>query len=98
MTAKVPTIDSGTARLGMIVDRLANGDRAIVEDVEVHGGRQLLAEARQERPDGVDDLDAVRAGLALDRQDHRALVVVPAGDLVGLHAVDDAPELLEPHR
>jgi hypothetical protein len=50
------------------------------------------------RADRVDDLDGVGARLALDRQDHRALVVVPAGDLVGLHAVDDAPELLEPHR
>jgi hypothetical protein len=36
--------------------------------------------------------------MALDRQDDRALVVVPGGDLVGMHAVEHAAELFEPDR
>ena len=80
------------------MDGVADGDRAVVERDEVQRRRQRLAEGRQQRADVVHDLDGVGAGLALDGQDHRALVAVPRGDLVGLDAVDDAAQLLQPHR
>ena len=56
------------------------------------------AERGQERPDGVDHLHRVRAGLALDRQDDGPRVGAPAGDLVVLHAIDDTTELFQAHR
>ena len=73
--------------------------RAVVEDVQVDRGRQLLAELRAGALEhAVHHLDGVGAGLPLDGQHDRALVVEPAGDLVVLHAVDDAAELLQAHR
>ncbi len=81
-----------------VVDRVADRLRAVEEDVESHRGGQLPLEGGQEPPDGVGDLDRVGARLPLDGQDDRALVAEPGRDLVVLDAVDDAPELLEPHR
>src|SRR5439155_1755238 len=79
-----------------VVDRLADRDGTVVENVQVHRRRQFRAEVREQRPDRVHDLHGVRPRLALDGQNHSTLVIVPARDLVDLHAVDHAPELLEP--
>ena len=46
--------------------------RAVVADAELERGRQLRLQLRQQRLDRVDDLDGVRAGLALDGEDDRA--------------------------
>ena len=81
-----------------VVHRVADRDRAVVEDVEVHRGGELGLEHGEDLPDRVHHLDGVGAGLALDGEDDRPVVVVPARDLVVLHAVDDAPELLEADR
>ena len=78
-----------------VVHGVADRDRAVVEDAELHRGGQLGLERGEDLADRVHHLDGVGAGLALDGEDHRPVVVVPARDLVGLHAVDDAPELLE---
>src|SRR5439155_1209385 len=95
MTPPMNSTGMKTAASERVIDRMVNPISLAPISA---ASRQLLTEARQEGADRVDDLDAVRAGLALDCEDHGALVVVPAGDLVGLHAVDHAPELLEPHR
>ena len=46
----------------------------------------------------MDDLDEVRAGLSLHVHDHRALLAVPAGELVVLDAVDDGGDIAEADR
>jgi hypothetical protein len=78
-----------------VVHGLADRRRPVVDDVQAHRGRQLLAERRQQRAHRVHHLDGVGAGLPLDGQHHRAVVVEPAGHLVGLHAVDDLAELVQ---
>ena len=55
-------------------------------------------EHRQHRLDPLDRLDDVGAGLALDRQDDRALLVVPAGDQIVLRPVDGLADVAYPHR
>ena len=50
------------------------------------GGRNRGLKHRHHRLDPVHRLDDVGAGLALDRQDDRPLLVVPAGDQVVLAA------------
>ena len=60
-----------------VLDRRADGNGPVVEDVEVDGGGQLGREAGQDLLDRIHDLDGVGAGLALDGQDDRALVLVP---------------------
>ena len=72
-----------------VVHRLANRLRAVAADGERQRRRQLRLELRQQRADRVDDLDGVRAGLALDGEVDRARVVVPARRLVVLDAVVD---------
>ena len=81
-----------------LVDRGADGLRAVVEHLDVDRRRHLGAEGRQELAHLVDHLDGVGAGLAVDREHDAALVLVPGGHLVVLHAVDDAAELLQPDR
>ena len=56
--------------------RLADGVRPVVEDVHVDAGRQLGAELRQQRLDGVGHRDGVGAGLALDAERDAALLAV----------------------
>ena len=58
-----------------VVHRLADGDGAVVPDVERHRGRQLLAEARQQLLHRVDDRDDVGAGLFLDGEVDRPLAL-----------------------
>ena len=73
-----------------VADRGADRLRAVEQHVELHGAGDLGADLRQERPDRVDDLDGVRAGLALDREHDRAVGAVPARHAVVLDAVDHA--------
>ena len=78
-----------------VVDGFANGLRPVVENIQLHRGRHLLAEAGQKLLDGVHHLDGIAAGLALHNQVNGARVVVPGRDLVVLHAVDHPPQLLQ---
>ena len=75
------------------------GMRAVVEDVERHGGGQLVLEGGQQSLDGVGDLDGVGAGLALDGQDDGPLgavgVDIPGGHLVVFHAVGDGGDVAQ---
>ena len=71
-------------------DRGADGLGAVGNDVDLDGRRDRGLQHRQHRLDPVDRLDDVGAGLALDRQDDRALLVVPAGDQVVLRRADGA--------
>ena len=76
-----------------VVVRLADRVRAVVEHVHVDAGRQLGAELRQQRLDGVGDRDGVGAGLALDAERDGALLAVvrvePRRGPLVLDAVDD---------
>ena len=81
-----------------LVDRGADGLRAVVEHLDVDRRRHFGAEGRQQRADLVDHPDGVRSRLAVNGEHDAALVLVPGGDLVVLHAVDDAAELLQAHR
>ena len=97
ITSTTSAMDRSSVNLTSLTESRI-GHRAVVEHVEVDRRRQLRPEGGQELLDRVDHLDGVGAGLALDGEDDGALVVVPARHLVRLHAVDDAAELLEPHR
>ena len=56
-----------------VVHRLADRHRAVAADRRADSARgQLRLELRQQRLDRVDDLDRVRAGLALNREVDRA--------------------------
>ena len=78
-----------------VVDGAADGLRRVEGDGEVDGGRNLLAELRQQAFDVVHHLHGIGAGLPLDGKDDGALVVVPGDDLVVIDAVDDVAEFLE---
>ena len=80
-----------------VVHRVADRDRPVVEQVQLDGLRQRGLEARQQRQDVLGHLDRVRARLALDRQDDRALVDVPGRGLVVLDAVDGRADLAQAH-
>ena len=69
--------------------RIADGLAAVEEKIELHRSRQLLLHGGQNFADLIHDLDGVRARLALDGENDRALAVVKACHLVVLDAVDD---------
>ncbi len=100
ITAKVPTIESGSARLGMRVAETLRRNRKITRITsasvstivnctssiesrivsersyrmsQLHRRRHLRSEGRQQSLTALRDLHRVRARLALDRQDHRAV-------------------------
>ena len=56
-----------------------------------------MPERRQERLDGVDDLDRVRVRLALDREDDRPVALEPRRLPLVLDAVEDVRDLAEAH-
>ena len=78
-----------------VLDRIADRDRSIGEDLQIDRRRHLGPIGRQLLPNRIDHRDRVGAGLPLHRQHHRALVVEPARDLVVLDAVDDVGDFLE---
>ena len=67
-------------------DRCADGLGAIGNDVDLDGGRDRGLKHGHHRLDPLHRFDDVGAGLALDRQDDRPLIVVPAGDQLVLSA------------
>ena len=81
-----------------IVDGIADGDGAIVENVQGRCAGQLLVEARQQRPDAIDHLDRVGFRLAVDAEHDRARAVVPAGRLVVLDRVGHDRQIAQAHR
>ena len=72
---------------------LADGNRAVVQDVHVHRRRNLRPKRGQQLSDPVHDLDGVRARLPLDGQDDGPHAVVPTCHLVGLDAVNHLAEI-----
>src|SRR6266852_3081327 len=74
-------------------DRCADGLGAIGNDIYLDGGRDRGLQHRHHRLDPTHGLDGVGAGLALDRQDDRPLLVVPAGDQLILSRADGAADI-----
>src|SRR4051794_19476381 len=68
---------------------ITNRDGAIVEDVQACGARQLILEARQQRPDAIDHLDRIGLRLTEDTEHNRARSLVPTRGLIILHRIDD---------
>ena len=81
-----------------VAHRVANGNRSVVEGIQMDRLRDFLAKSRKQALDVVHHLDGVGAGLALNGQHHGVDPVVPGGHLVVLHAVDDLAQRLQPHR
>ncbi|MNS52197.1 hypothetical protein D3C72_849070 [compost metagenome] len=63
--------------------------RAVHGHVQLHAGRQQRLQGRQLRLDLVDRFDDVGAGLAVDHQQHRALVIEEAAVVAVLDTVGD---------
>ncbi len=59
-------------------DGLANGYRAVVENAQLHRGRDLRPELRQQLPDAIDDLDGIGPRLALNAENDGLGVHEPA--------------------
>ncbi len=76
-----------------VLDRGADRQGAVVDDVQRGRSGELSLESRQELAHGLRHLHGVRAGLLEDGQRDRALVVVPGGGLVVLDAADDGGEI-----
>ena len=57
----------------------ANGGGAVGENVDLDGGGKRGLQLRQEFLDAIDDGDDVRAGLALNVEDDRGILVGPGG-------------------
>ena len=66
--------------------------------MDLDGGRDRGLQHRHHRIDPLDGVDDVGAGLALDRQDDRALVIVPAGDQVVFRRADGAADVTDADR
>src|ERR1017187_9242424 len=84
-----------------VVVAFADAIGAVVEDVHVDGGRQLIAEDGEQIFHAVGDFDGVGSGLALDGENDGAAgelaFVEPGGGLIVLHAVDDGAQFVEAH-
>ena len=74
-------------------DRCADGLGAVGNDINLDGGRDRGLEHRHHRLDPVYRLDDVGAGLALDRQNDRPLLVEPARDQLVLWRTDGAADI-----
>ena len=85
-----------------LVHRLANGGGPVVEDVQLDRRRQVGLERGQELADGIANFDRVGAGLALNGQDDRGLmvrvVVVPRACPVVLDPIDGAADVPQADR
>ncbi len=79
-------------------DRCADGLGAIGNDIYLDGGRNRGLQDRHHRLDSTYGLDDVGAGLALDRQDNRPLIVEPAGDQLVLSRADGAADISDADR
>ena len=79
-------------------DRCADGLGAIGNDVYLDGGRDRGLEHRHHRLDPTDGLDDVGAGLALDRQNDRPLLVEPGGNQLVLSRADGVADIADADR
>ena len=80
------------------VDRRPDELRLVADDADLVAGRGERRDFGQPLPDGVDDLDGVRARLPADRQQDAGLAV-QAGRRVRLgHAVFDRRDVAQEHR
>ncbi len=80
------------------MDGCADRIGAVGDDVDLDGGWDRCLQHRHHRLDPLDSVDDVGAGLALDRHDDRALVVVPAGDQVVFRRADGAADVTDADR
>ena len=95
---KTTMVTSTTLRTSVISDvahRGADGLGAVERELDLDGGRDRLGQARQRRLDAVDGLQDVRARLAADDHQHRALAVDPGGQAVVLDVVEDARDVAQ---
>src|SRR5690606_27742606 len=80
-----------------VVYRFLHGQRAVEQDIDVDGRRDLLAKARQQLQHGLGYLDGVGARLLAYPEDDGALdaagVATPRGCLVVLDAVEHTPDV-----
>ncbi len=90
--------DGEQQRVLHVVDRRANRLGMIAQRVDMERGGHFRAKCGNQAHHVVDDFDGVGARLTLHREHHRALAVRPSRGLVVLHAVEHAPDILEPHR
>src|SRR5262249_49784873 len=87
-----------------VIDRIANGERTIVQGVQRNSGWKLCLESRQHRLYSIHYLDDVGSWLLVDRKldGTHALrgvcVVIPTRVVRVFNAVDDSPEVREPDR
>ena len=82
-----------------VVHRFADGLRAVVDDIQLHRGRHLLAERRAaDRLIRSTTSTVLVPGWRCTTSMMERRVVEPAGHLVVLDAVDDAAQFLQPHR
>ena len=78
-----------------IVDRRTNRDGAVIKDIDLDRGRNMLLQSGQQLLDAVDDRDGVGSRLLLDRQHDGSNPVEPARGLVVQHAVGHAAEFVQ---
>ena len=78
-TTRMTRRDRGDQRLDRVVERAANGDRAVDDDLQVDVARQRRDQPRQLRLHIVDGLDDVGAGFARQHDADRRLAVGEAG-------------------
>src|ERR1700674_2319707 len=76
-----------------VADRSEDGLGAVGDDVDLDRGRDRGLEHRHHRLDPVHRVDNVGAGLALDRQEDRPLLVVPARYQIVLRRTDSAADI-----
>ncbi len=75
-----------------------DGLGTVGEHAHVQTRRQVIGDRRQQFLDPVDHLDDVGAGLALDVQQDRLVLVGPGGKALVLGAVDDLGDVLQAQR
>ena len=81
-----------------VLDRGANGRRAVGEHVDVDRAGKRRPQRRQKRLDLVDDGDDIRARLSLHIDDDRRLPVAPGAEIPVFRADRHARDVAQPHR
>ncbi len=81
-----------------VAHRRPDGHGAVSEDGDVHARRETALQLRQKLLDAIDDVDDVRARLALNVHDDGGRRIHPRRLLRVFHAVDDAGHVGHTHR
>ena len=97
MTSMTRNTASSSVNLTSLTD-CADGNGAVVLDRQVDRRRHDRVEPRNQLADVIDDIDGVRAGLALNRQHDAGNAVDPGRRRTGPHPVADRGDLVEAHR